>query len=394
VDGNGVEPEALPLRHCRKTFVLSQSGQFPMEAHAHRFLQGFTPEARERLLGCMIHQNYPDGDFLFHEGAAADGVYLVLDGQVEIVRVAGMHDKILDIMETGDYFGEVAVLDGLGRSTAARARGQTSIAKIPGTLLLEVLATGSGALTLALFQRVLIQLRRATDMYVREVVNKEKLALVGEMANSLMHDLGTPVSNIRLSADLIHSTAGGEKVPRWCNGIRQQCDRIVGMAAELIEFSRGEPRLALTRTTVPDFFDQFKMLNEGFLQPAGMAIGFKAEPVEVEIDVMRMHRVLQNLVTNAIEALHRTPQPRLQVSGWVKDSIFHLTVEDNGPGIPAGIQSRIFEPFVTHGKTKGIGLGMAIVRNIVTAHEGAISFDTAPDRGTIFLVCLPQKSAA
>jgi C4-dicarboxylate-specific signal transduction histidine kinase len=365
-----------------------------MEAHAHRFLQGFTSQARERLLGCMVHQDYANGDFLFREGAPADGVYLVLEGQVEIVRVAGMHDKILDLMETGDYFGEVAVLDGLGRSTAARARGSTSIAKIPGSILLEVLATGSGALTLALLQHVLIHLRRATDMYVREVVHKEKLALVGEMANSLMHDLGTPVSNIRLSADLIRSTAEGEKVPRWCSGIRQQCDRIVGMAAELIEFSRGESRLVRTRTTVPDFFDEFKMLNEGFLEPAGVAIGFKAEPVGVDLDVMRMHRVLQNLVTNAIDALHGTSQPRLQVSGWVKDSIFHLTVEDNGPGIPLGIQSRIFEPFVTHGKTKGIGLGMAIVWNIVKAHDGAITFDTAPDRGTTFLVRLPQKAAA
>ncbi len=233
-------------------------------------------------------------------------------------------------------------------------------------------------------------LLKATDLVVREVVHKEKLSLVGEMASSLMHDLRTPVSSIRLSADLINASAHNGKVPQWCDGIRLQCDRLVGMAAEVMEFSKGESRLALTRTTITAFLDQFQNLNEGFLDSDRLQIVFKAEPGEVDLDVMRMQRVLQNLVTNAIEALDGTPKPRLEIRAWVKDATLHLAVEDNGPGIPEAIQSRIFEPFVTHGKTKGIGLGMAIVRNIVTAHGGTITFHTAPG-GTTFLVTLPQK---
>ena len=174
-----------------------------MEASDHHFLEGFTPVARERLLASMIRQDYADRDYLFAQGDAADGVYLVLKGEVEIVRIAGTHEKILDLIPSGDYFGEVAVLDGLGRSTAARARGATSIAKIPGNVLLDVLATGPGALTLSLLQHVLTHLRKATDLVVREVVHKEKLSLVGEMASSLMHDLRNPLTGIRLSADLM-----------------------------------------------------------------------------------------------------------------------------------------------------------------------------------------------
>jgi len=364
-----------------------------MDASANRFLNGFTPAARERLIGCMIREDYPDGAYLFHQGDVADGVYLVLEGQVEIVRAAGTHEKILNSIPPGDYFGEVAVLDGFGRSTAARARGATAIAKIPGTVLLEVLATGPGAMTLGLVQHVLDHLRKATDLVVREVVHKEKLSLVGEMAGSLMHDLRTPVSSIRLSADLITATSGEGKVPQWCDGIRLQCDRLVGMAAELMEFSKGESRLALSRTSTTVFLEQFKTLNEEGLTPTGIEICFDAKPAEIEIDSMRLQRVVQNLVTNAIEALHATPKPRIEIGAWVKDSTFYLAVKDNGPGIPAAIQSQIFEPFVTHGKSKGIGLGMAIVRNIVTAHGGTITFETAPDRGTSFLISLPQKIA-
>jgi signal transduction histidine kinase len=364
-----------------------------MEARLHQFLNGFTPDARERLVACMILQDYPDGVFLFHEGDASDGVYLVLEGQVEIVRAAGAQEKILDAIHPNDYFGEVAVLDGFGRSTSARARGATSIAKIPGDALLEILATGPGAMTLGLFQHVLVHLRRATDLVVREIVHKEKLSLVGEMASSLMHDLRTPVSSIRLSADLIDTTSTVGKVPQWCDGIRLQCDRLIGMAAELMEFSKGESNLALARIETTAFLDQFKALNEGYLDSSGIEFCFHAEPAEVEVDSMRLQRVVQNLVTNAVEAVQATAQPRIEVKAWKRDSIFYLAVKDNGPGIPAVIQSQLFEPFVTHGKCKGIGLGMAIVRNIVTAHGGTITFETAPDRGASFLIKIPQKDA-
>lgn len=362
-----------------------------MDALSHRFLDNFTPAGRDRLVACMVREDYPPGSHLFREGDIADGVYLVLDGQVEIVRTAGSNEKVLDYIEAGDYLGEVAVLDGFGRSTAARARGNLSVAKIPRTPLLEVLAGEPGALTLGLFHQVLSHLRKANDLIVSEVVHKEKLSLVGEMAGSLMHDLRNPVSAIRLAADLINLSHSDEKMVRSCDGIRLQCDRVMGMATELMEFSRGEARLELSRTTTTAFLQQFKTLNADYLGQTAIRMSFEAEPAEIEIDSMRLVRVVQNLVTNAVEALKSTPNPRIDVRAWVKDSIFYLTVKDNGPGIPIAIQNRIFEPFVTHGKSGGTGLGMAIVRNIVAAHGGTITFETAPGRGTSFLISLPQK---
>ena len=363
-----------------------------MDASGHRFLQEFTPAARERLVASLICETHRDGTYLFHEGDAADGVYLVLDGQVEIIRAAGTHEKILNAIQPGDSFGEVAVMDGFGRSTAARARGALTIAKIPRAALLDVLATEPGTVALKLFQQVLALLRRSNDMLVGEIVHKEKLSLVGEMASSLMHDLRTPVTSIRLTADLINTTAHDGKIPRWCEGIRLQCDRLVGMAADLMEFSRGESHLAIAPTTTTAFLEQFKNLNEVGLKPAGVEICFASEPADIEVDSMRLQRVVQNLVNNAIEALHTTPAPRIEIKAWVRDSTFFLSVKDNGPGIPAAIQHQLFEPFVTHGKAKGIGLGMAIVRNIVTVHGGTITFDTAPEKGTTFLVSIPQSN--
>jgi nitrogen-specific signal transduction histidine kinase len=72
--------------------------------------------------------------------------------------------------------------------------------------------------------------------------------------------------------------------------------------------------------------------------------------------------------------------------------MFSLSIADNGPGIPEAIRDRVFQPFVTHGKKGGIGLGMAIVNNVVTAHHGKVKLETS-EKGTHFLVQLPQFAA-
>jgi len=361
-----------------------------MDAQAHRFLDGFTLAGRKKLLACLIVQEHPDKTFLFHEGDAADGIYLILRGEVEIVRAAGTEEKILDCTQAGDYLGEVAILDGFGRSTGARARGAISVAKIPRASFLEVLASEPGAVTLGLFRQVLTHLRKADNLIISEVIHKEKLSLVGEMAGSLMHDLRNPISGIRLSADLIHNASSAGKIPQWCEGIRLQCDRLVAMAAELMEFSKGESNLTLRETTTTELFDQFKKLNDDYLHQTGIDIRFEIEPADIKIDSMRLLRVVQNLVSNAVEALQGKRHGKIEIRASVTNSVFHLAVQDNGPGIPPTIQSRLFEPFVTHGKSGGTGLGMAIVRNIVTAHNGTISFEAPSQGGTTFFIKFPQ----
>ena len=361
-----------------------------MDASANRFFEGFTPAGRERLLGQAVHQKYEDGDYLFHEGDLADGIYLVLEGRVEIVKVAGNHEEIFNCYETGDFFGEIAVLDGYGRSTNARARGNVRIAKIPREPLLETLMTEPPTLTLGLFQNVLGYVRRTNDLFMREVVRKEKLSLVGEMASSLMHDLRNPVAGIRLASDLIGMNHSDEETVHCCDRIRLQCDRLVGMASELLEFSKGESKLHLSPTDTDAFLRQFSLLNEEYFRSTGIDFSIEAEPAGMVVDSMRLQRLLQNLVTNAVEAIGSKPGGRIEIRAWVEDASFYLTVKDNGPGIPDTVKDRIFEPFVTHGKKNGTGLGMAIVQNVAMAHGGTITFETASGEGTRFIVQIPQ----
>ncbi|MCE0496815.1 MAG: ATP-binding protein [Methylacidiphilales bacterium] len=364
-----------------------------MNAGSNRFLEGFSAAGRERLLAGMAREDYPDGNYLFREGDPADGVCLVLEGEVEIVKAAGNREEILGVFKPGDFLGEVAVFDGHGRSTDARAKGRVLIGKIPSAPLLEVLDREPVAITLRLFQNVLNHLRRTNDLFVHEVVHKEKLSLVGEMANALMHDIRNPIAGIRLSADLVNMNHTDADTVHCCNGIRLQCDRLVGMAAELLEFSRGETKLNLVPTDTTAFLRQFQTLNEEYFRTSGVEFKLKAIPAEVVVDSMRLMRLLQNLVTNAVEALGNTPGAWVEINAWVEGPVFYLKVSDNGPGIPDEIKDRLFEPFVTHGKKHGTGLGMAIVKNVATAHGGKITYETSRDKGSSFLVAIPQPSA-
>jgi signal transduction histidine kinase len=365
-----------------------------MDVRENRFLEAFSPGGRERIVGHLIYQELAAGEYLFREGDAAEGVCLVLDGRVEILKAAGEHEQILAIIEAGDFLGEIAVLDGQGRSTDARAREAVSLAWIPTADLLKVLITEPVTLTLHLFQNVLALLRKTDDLFVNEVVRKEKLSLIGEMAGSLMHDLRSPVQVILSSIDLLRMTHADAETADCCAKMEMQCDRLVAMAGELLEFSKGETKLHLERTDTSTLIRQFVAFNEDAFRPVGVTFSIEDEPAEIEVDSMRLLRVLQNLVSNAVEALNSRPGGRIDVRAWVRDSTLFFSVRDNGPGIPSEIRDRIFDPFVTHGKNGGTGLGLAIVQNVVAAHRGKITFETEAGQGTEFLIRLPQDAAS
>ncbi|MCE0521917.1 MAG: ATP-binding protein [Methylacidiphilales bacterium] len=366
-----------------------------MDARENRFLEGFSPGGRERLISHLVYQDLGAGEYLFREGDSAEGVCLVLEGRVEIVKTPGPNEQILEVVEPGDYLGEVAVLDGHGRSTDARTKGAASLAWIPTSDLLKVLITEPVTVTLQLFQNVLALLRKTDDLYVQERVRKEKLSLIGEMAGSLMHDLRSPVQVILSAIDVMRINHSDPETLDCCAKMENQCDRLVAMAGELLEFSKGETKLHLQRTDTSTLMRQFLAFNEDTFRPVGVTLHVEDEPAEIEVDSMRVQRVLQNLVANAGEALKSRQQDgRIDVRAWVADSILYLSVRDNGPGIPAEIRDRIFDPFVSHGKSGGTGLGLAIVNNVVTAHRGKIAFETQAGQGTEFQIRLPQDSAS
>jgi signal transduction histidine kinase len=112
---------------------------------------------------------------------------------------------------------------------------------------------------------------------------------------------------------------------------------------------------------------------------------------EFMADGRKIYRVLTNLIKNSAEALNENqvenPEISLKVSVLDKSIVFE--VRDNGPGIPENIIDKLFDPFITEGKSSGTGLGLAIVKQIVEGHEGQISVESS-DKGACFKIELPR----
>jgi signal transduction histidine kinase len=227
---------------------------------------------------------------------------------------------------------------------------------------------------------------------MEEVVRKEKLQAVGEMASSIIHDFKNPMTSIRLAADVLSDRQPDETTSQFCQIIQRQVTRMVAMAQEVLDYCRGEARLNREKTTVRDLFKEIEVLNEDYLRANNIRISFQPVGVPLEVDRNRIIRALQNLLSNAVEALSPGGGKIEFSAGQPGPSEVEIRVADNGPGVPEEIRDTLFDPFVTAGKRQGTGLGLAIAKAVIEAHGGVISCRTSPGAGTTFIIRLPVSA--
>ncbi len=361
-----------------------------MDLKSHRFILYFQAEQAAELCQVATVKNFKDGTLIFEENEIPDSLYLVLAGEVEFSKSLGAnHYQVIASAYPNDFFGEFGVLDGQPRSARAICRGDTTLAKIPRDLLMEILGRSPGHVVLKLFSHIIQYLRITTDQYVREIRHKQKMALIGEMVNTIVHDFKSPFTGIQLAVSmLLEMHADDEETQEWCHLIQTQVSRMLGMAEELLEFTRGTSNLQKKPVKLAEILAKFEKMNRIYFQESQVDFVVSGvEDIVLAADENKLIRVWQNLVTNAVDAFDGKGG-RISITATQQNQWVYIKIADNGPGIPQEIQSRLFEPFVTYGKRGGTGLGTAIARSIITAHGGDISF-TSNSGGTTFLIKLP-----
>jgi len=356
----------------------------------HRFFRHFPPEHALRLAKVAKRVSFPARRMIFDEGDPSDAIYLILSGRVEVLKhSSGDHYHMLAFANEDDYFGEVGVLDGSGRSARIVTQTPVRAARVPGKAFLEVLAQCPWETTMALFRHVSRDLRMTNDRFVQAVIRREKITLIGEMANSILHDFRSPVTSIRLALDSVAKRAADPVTHQSCEIIGRQLRRMSSMVEEVLQYARGESRLDRRPVSVRELFANLVALNAHAVQANGITIRIRAASITVLLDHDRMIRVLQNLVSNAIEAIGPNAGGCITLAATRRSGACEITVRDNGPGIPRAIWNSLFQPFTTHGKKGGTGLGLAIAKGIVEAHGGEITFEARRGAGTIFRIRLP-----
>ena len=225
-------------------------------------------------------------------------------------------------------------------------------------------------------------------------IRNEKMIAVGHMVNTILHDCRSPVTVIRGYASLLSDFEITESLQKESlDIIGYEVERLERMFEEILSFSRGEKPVLLARElAIDDFLTDCGREISGPFQETRIRLSLKLHcPSVALIDRDRLGRAVLNIAANAREAL--TGNGEFSIESHCEGSEAVIILRDNGPGIPDSFRSRIFEPFFTHGKPFGIGLGMSITRRIIEEHSGRISVESWPGVGTSFMIYLPTVQA-
>lgn len=362
-----------------------------MKLEDHPFIESISPDRRESILHEIEILELAPGTSIFEEQSEPDALYLILDGQISFTKSKndGSH-QVVSESEAGSFFGEVGVFTGERRALGAVTKDHSRIARIPEPTVKRIIEDSEPVRRI--LQSVIHHLKSTTNHYMNEVMRTEKFALVGTMVSSILHDFKNPFSIISLGSTIIQNRHKDDpKTVKICNDMESQIRRMVNMANDLAAFARGEHEIEIAHISLDDLFEHFHELNSPFFEDDHVKLQLKGNGATLQGDASRMLRVLQNLVGNAIDAIHAAEiQGEVNVTAETQGDTVIITIQDNGPGIPPDIRENFFEPFITQGKSEGTGLGTAIVKSIVQAHHGSIDFETSAE-GTTFTMRLPRQ---
>jgi len=365
-----------------------------MELYEHPFFRNSDQGSVDELISQAEVAQFANDEVIFLEGSPSDSLCLVLNGVVTFcAETPDGRRRVISSAQQGNFFGEIGIFTGAPRSLSAIAQGEVKIAKIYREDLLTFIKSTPGPIE-QILGSIVNHLHQTTRHYLDDMLQQEKMSLVGTMVNSIIHDFKNPFTLIGLGAQMVQSRHSDDpKTVKICNNIEAQVNRMVEMANELSEFSRGEQRLVFEEVSLRQLFDEFRELNDPFFKREGLTIETEIEEVTLTAEKNKILRVLQNLIGNAIDALNDRSDGLIRINAAQAGEEIVITITDNGKGIPEQIRNNFWTPFVTHGKSRGTGLGSAIAKSIVEAHQGTVFFDTETNRGTTFTVKLPRRQA-
>jgi two-component system sensor histidine kinase PilS (NtrC family) len=286
------------------------------------------------------------------------------------------------------------------RDQVARQRLEGRV--VQGTRVLTIgmtttrveVADGEGASATAIFTDISDQ-KRLEDLRLRT----ERLEAVAELAASLAHEIKNPLASIRSSVEqLARATGHSEDEEILGDLVLRESDRLTRLLTEFLEFARV--RVALPRPVdlrqVAEAAASLVRRHPAATAETEIVVTGSCSPVDGDEDLL--HRLAVNLILNAVQAANGAVHVLVEVLDQDEVAFPNrppgpaaaLRVRDDGPGIPAEVRDRLFQPFVSR-RAGGIGLGLAVVHRTVEAHEGIITVESNTGAGTAFTVLLPAR---
>jgi len=232
------------------------------------------------------------------------------------------------------------------------------------------------------------ELKTALD----ELIKKERLAAIGQMASVVGHEIRNPLAVINNSIYFVKTklAAAGEvepKVAKHISIIESEIQQANGIISEILGFARTR-ELMLKPQSLNDYLRE---ILSSYPLPANieLATEFSPENPWVEIDAEEMKQAVRNIIGNAVEVM--PAGGRLSVSTRLDANTAAIVIADTGPGIPKDAAEKIFNPFFTT-KARGTGLGLAVVKKVIERHRGKVELETAEAKGSAFTLYIPVSA--
>jgi signal transduction histidine kinase len=221
-----------------------------------------------------------------------------------------------------------------------------------------------------------------------QLVRKERLSALGEMASMIGHELRNPLNAVMNGLFLLRQDLGDlEGEPEQLMAmVEQQAGQAVRLAEEVTAYMRQrDPELVDL-----DLRSMIEDVLEATPPPVEVSVDVSVSNLSVRADSVQLAQILTNLFTNAYQAMPEGGT--IEIHAQQEDPWMVVVVEDDGEGVDPAVADRIFEPFVSS-KPQGTGLGLAIVRRLVDAHHGTISLASGETGSTTVTLRLPLETA-
>ena len=219
-----------------------------------------------------------------------------------------------------------------------------------------------------------------------KLLQKEKLSAVGQVIGMVMHDLRTPIKNIKLITSMMRHESNDSELIDLIDRSAEQASEIFD---DFLDFINNTP-IKKSPINLNKITAEAIKLAEGREGMLSTQVNVDiSEEIIIQADESKLRRAISNLINNAVDALHdhKIVKGYINISAQIENGFVSLSLSDNGPGIPAEIINTLFDPFVTKCKTGGTGLGLAIVKQYIESHGGTIAVKNAP--GASFDINLP-----
>ncbi len=248
-----------------------------------------------------------------------------------------------------------------------------------------------GASEIAELTNAFSLMRESLHQAQLRLLNAERLATIGRMASSISHDLRHPLTAVLANAEfLADADLNRQQREELYQEIRVAVNRLTDLVDSLLELSRPADSLNVSEAPIERTISRAIELVRAHPQFHKIMVSIESPGLHsAQFDSRKMERVFYNLLLNSCQAV--------QVSGGhvavrVAEANGNLEIRttDDGPGVESSLRDKLFQPFVSHGKENGTGLGLTIAQKIVQDHDGTLQLESSVPGRTVMQIVLPR----